>query len=480
VDRAIEAPQEQAVSSRSTAAALAAVLVGATALRLAGAIWLPNVAWPDEIFQTLEQAHRLAFGYGVVPWEFRDGARSWLLPGALGGVMAASGWAGGLAHVRAVQVLLSALAVIPAAIAFLWSRERGRAAAVVAAVACAFWFDLVLFGPKALNEVVAAHVLVAGVYLSSEGRRPATLAWAGAVLALAVVLRIHLAPAVLAAAVVTARRDLARWRALALGAVPVIAAVGLLDLLTWGDLFHSYVTTVRTNVIEGRSRRYGTAEWHAYARMLWDAWSWSLLALVGLAAIGARRRPAAAIATVVILVAHSAIAHKEYRFIYPAVVLAVVLAGAGTADAVAWVVARTRARAWAVALAAALLWTGTSAAVTERSPKWSLGRSGLEATVQASAGSPCGLALIGQHWTSTGGYTYLRRDVPIYVIDDTDGLIAAWPGFDAALVSPEYTGLLRGFRIERCWETVCVARRPGGCGPTPAPTLNARLVASGD
>jgi hypothetical protein len=260
----------------------------------------------------------------------------------------------------------------------------------------------------------------------------------------------------------------------------VIAAAGLLDLFTWGDLFHSFVTTIRTNVIEGRSRMYGTAPWHAYAGMLWNAWSWSLFPLVGLAAIGARRRPAAAVATVVILVAHSAIAHKEYRFIYPAVVLAVVLAGAGTADAVAWVVARTRAREWAVALVAAVLWTGTSAAVTERSPKWSLGRSALEATMQAGAGSLCGLALIGQHWASTGGYTYLRRDVPIHVIDDTDGLIAAWPGFDAALVSPEYTGLLRGFRIERCWETVCVARRPGGCGPTPAPTLNAQMVARGE
>lgn len=465
---------------RGTAVALAAVLALAMALRIATAAWLPNVAWPDEIFQTLEQAYRLVFGYGVVPWEFRDGARSWLLPGALGGVMAASSWAGGLAHVRAVQVLLSALAAVPVAIAFLSSRERGRAAAIAAAVACAFWFDLVLFGPKALNEVVAAHVLVVGVYLASEGRPPRALAWAGAALTLAVVLRIHLAPAVLAVAVVTARRDLGRWRALALGAAPVVAAAGLLDLFTWGAPFHSYVTTIRTNVIEGRSRMYGTAPWHAYAGMLWDAWSWSLPAVVCLAAIGARRRPAAAIAAVVILVSHSSIAHKEYRFIYPAVVLAVVLAGAGTADAVAWIAARARAREWPIALAAALLWAGASAAIGVRSPKWMLGRSGLEATLQAAAGDLCGLALIGQHWTSTGGYTYLRRDVPIYQIEDIDGLIAAWPGFDAALVTPENAGLLRGFRIERCWEYLCVARRPGGCAPTPAPALNARLVAKGE
>lgn len=481
VSRILDVSGERAASSRrGTVAALAGVLAGALALRLAGAMWLPNVAWPDEIFQTLEQGYRLAFGYGVVPWEFRIGARSWLLPGALGGVMAASGWAGAFAHVRAVQVLLSALAVVPVAVSFLWSRERGRAAAIAAAVAGAVWFELVLFGPKALTEVVAAHLLVLGVYLVSEGRRPRTLAWAGSALALAVALRIHLAPAVLAAVAVAARRDLGRWKALALGAAPVVAAAGLLDLFTWGAPFHSYVTTIHANVIEGRSRLYGIAPWHAYAGMLWNAWSWSLPVLAALAAIGARRRPAAAIATVVILVAHSAIAHKEYRFIYPAIVLAVVLAAAGTSETVAWIAARTRGREWPVALVAALLWAGTSAAIAARSSDWTRGRSGLEATVQAGAGDLCGLALVGRHWTSMGGYTYLRRDVPVYQVEDTEALVAAWPGFDVALVSPEYAGLLRGFRIERCWEDVCVARRPGGCAPTPAPTLNARLVAKGE
>ena len=35
---------------------------------------------PDEIIQYLEQAHRIVFGYGVVPWEFREFIRSWLIP----------------------------------------------------------------------------------------------------------------------------------------------------------------------------------------------------------------------------------------------------------------------------------------------------------------------------------------------------------------------------------------------------------------
>jgi hypothetical protein len=142
--------------------------------------------------------------------------------------------------------------------------------------------------------------------------------------------------------------------------------------------------------------------------------------------------------------------------------------------------ARARVRAWPVALAAALLWGGASAALAARSPDFARGRSGLEATVQAGQGSLCGLALVGQHWASTGGYTWLHRDVPLYEVGDTDALVAAWPGFDAALVSPEYAGMLRGFRVERCWEGVCLARRPGGCAPTAAPALNAALAARGE
>ena len=42
--------------------------------------------FPDEIFQTLEPAHKLAFGRGITYWEFKVGARSWFLPGIIAGI----------------------------------------------------------------------------------------------------------------------------------------------------------------------------------------------------------------------------------------------------------------------------------------------------------------------------------------------------------------------------------------------------------
>lgn len=45
------------------------------------------VLHPDEIMQYLEPAHRLAFGNGISYWEYFYGARSWLVPGAVAGVL---------------------------------------------------------------------------------------------------------------------------------------------------------------------------------------------------------------------------------------------------------------------------------------------------------------------------------------------------------------------------------------------------------
>jgi hypothetical protein len=46
-------------------------------LRVGAALKFPTVDSPDEILETQEPAHHLAYGYSVVAWEWRQGARSW-------------------------------------------------------------------------------------------------------------------------------------------------------------------------------------------------------------------------------------------------------------------------------------------------------------------------------------------------------------------------------------------------------------------
>ena len=59
------------------------IFVVALALRVWRAQLPDDTVYADDIFQMLEPAHRLVFGYGYIAWEFVAGVRNWLLPGTL-------------------------------------------------------------------------------------------------------------------------------------------------------------------------------------------------------------------------------------------------------------------------------------------------------------------------------------------------------------------------------------------------------------
>ena len=164
----------------SAAGGLFCLIMLGVALRLVPIVLVPSINWGDEIFQTVEPAHRLVFGYGLVPWEFQLGMRFWLLPGVIAGLMEIARIIGDgpQYYLSAVAIGLGVLACAPVICGFLWCRrEFGLPAAFVAAFAVAVAPELVYFGARTLNEVVAAHLLVIAFYLLQPGYRvefPAT------------------------------------------------------------------------------------------------------------------------------------------------------------------------------------------------------------------------------------------------------------------------------------------------------------------
>ena len=95
------------------------------------------VVYLDETFQYFEQAHRLAFGSGIVPWEFIDGARSWLLPGLIAGIMRATSVfsAGPMLYVRVTRSLCVVLSLSVVYVGYCLSLRRdGVRGAVVTGV----------------------------------------------------------------------------------------------------------------------------------------------------------------------------------------------------------------------------------------------------------------------------------------------------------------------------------------------------------
>ena len=114
----------------------------ALALRLGVHAAYPGIAHPDETFQYVEPAHRLVFGTGAIPWEFRLGLRNWVLPGALAGVLEVSRVFGDAPWVQgwAVAAAMSMLALVPVICGTLWGhRCAGQPGAWLAGLDGARW-----------------------------------------------------------------------------------------------------------------------------------------------------------------------------------------------------------------------------------------------------------------------------------------------------------------------------------------------------
>jgi GPI mannosyltransferase 3 len=474
---------------------LAALCLIGFALRLVPVLLYPSLNFPDEVFQTAEPAHRLVFGSGLVTWEFAYGVRSWLLPGAIAGLMEASRLLGDGPefYLPLIAAAFAALSVAPIICGFLWCRRLfGMSGAVIGGLAVAVTPDLVYLGARTLSEVAASHVLVVALYLLTAVDRPGRrrLIGAGGLLGLAFALRFHLAPGIALAALWAAAPEPRRrlWP-MALGVALTLVLVGLLDTLTLGYPFASIIRNTVYNLFYGVSDFFGTSPWYFYGELMLALWGSGLLALLVFAALGARRAPMLIAVAAVILATHMLIGHKEYRFIYPAILLITIVAGIGLAQCAAWIeeqlVKRGRPQDWAQragALAVAGYWLMLSANLA-MSPTfrllWSLAHDHLRAAaLVARMPETCGIGLYGPNWTEAGGYTHYHRAVPMYWPRSEAALRATAPGFNA-LVYTEAPPPELGFAARQCFGATCVAVRPGSCAalpmeamPLPAPLLD--------
>jgi hypothetical protein len=429
--------------------------------------------WPDETFQATEQALRLVSGRGLIPWEFQVGARSWILPGLVAPLVAAG---------RALSTdpklalgLVSSLMIAASAVnvwsAYVLGARHGRLHALFAAGLAAGWCELVYYSPHVLPDTLSGALLLAALATGSNPQSPRRLFWMGVLLGAAFVVRVQLAPAIGLVGLITCRS--AFWRRalmLAAGFVLPVAGLGVLDWLTWGAPFRSVLVYLQTNM-GGVASHFGA--WPAFAylggeKMLWAA---AMPLIVATAALGAKKAPGLAAIAMTIAITFSAIAHKEPRFLYPALLILFVVCGIGSGelanDLGRWIKAPARRRLIAPALA--LLWAAASLAVgfgAEMRPMWTQDADILRAfdAVNADPAS-CGLGLDVPDWT-VSGLSRLRSDVQLY-----DGAKTAPQAYNYLLTLPPGAQKLmaahaaEGFSLQSCFGArgVCLYRRAGAC-----------------
>ena len=391
---------------------LAVAFVARAAIALSGDF----VLHPDEIMQYLEPAHRLVFGNGVTYWEYFYGARSWLVPGLVAGVLklfdivglGQPAW-----YIGGVKLAFCAISLlIPAGMYFFARWHFGETVARVALLMGAFWYELVGFAHKPMTEFVATALLVSSLALCV---RPAPdrlrVVLTSAVLAVLVAaIRVQYAPLALLVLGLFFLRTEKRTQ-LVVAAATVFVAVGIFDAITWdGGLFHSYVVNIRVNLALGDLR--------AGESPAWQFLYWLLIANMGLVALCVLALPALRrygfllVLIALTLLIHSAQSHKEYRFIFVVIPLWLLIG----ADFVVWFASRASAGR----------------------PRMSLGPTSLVLTASFAAVSLAGIlnALPYQdrvyqaYSKETGVVDFLRNQDPIFAayryLASAPGVSAVW------------------------------------------------------
>ena len=461
------------------------------------------VLHPDEIMQYLEPAHRLAFGNGVVYWEYFYGARSWLVPGAVAGTLKLfelAGLAQPAWYVAGVKLgfCLVSLAV-PAGMYFFARRHFSERSARAALIAGAFWYELAGFAHKPMTEFVATALLLALLaVVTRQSAHDAWTVWPSACLAvLASAIRVQYAPLALGLLAVLFVRTKKRLQ-IVLAAAAVTLAIGVFDAVTWdGGLFHSYVTNIRFNLVVGEMRA-GESPLHQYLEWLLVAGGGLSALVVGAALFRPRRYGFLLALTALVVAMHSLQAHKEYRFVFVVIPIWLLIAadlwsrfvrvsGGGRLPALA---AFMFAAASVAGLANTLpgqgtvykAWSnesGTVGFVTGQDPIFAAYR------YLAGATGVKGVWQVDRPYVRLPGYYYLHHDVPFY--DQSTGHLAI--GTDAetirASVSHIVTGdpatRVPGYRVEREFGGIRILRREENSGDVRnwearTPTLISELV----
>ena len=468
------------------------VLALAFAVRAAVALSGDFVLHPDEIMQYLEPAHRLVFGNGVTYWEYFYGARSWLVPGFVAGVLKlfdALGLGQPAWYVGGVELVFCAVSLlIPAGMYFFARWHFGEPTARIALVMGAFWYELVGFAHKPMTEFVATALIVPLLALAVRPApdRPRVVLTAAVLAVLAAAVRLQYAPLALLALGLVFLRTRKKVQ-LVLTAAAVLLAVGGLDAMTWGGgPFHSYVTNIRINLALEELIADGSPAWeHLY---------WLLTASTGFAAVcllpalrDPRRHALLLLLVMVVLLVHAPQSNKQYRFVFAVIPLYLMLgadilarllsrASTGRRRRLVGATALTLASAFTVITVGGILNALPSQATVYQ---YRIGPAGHVAFLRNQdpvfpayrylAGAPgvTGVWQVDRAYFDLPGYYHLHRAIPFYDANTGPLSFSAGGRLDPAsitasvshIVSADPATSIPGYSVERTFGPIRVLRR---------------------
>lgn len=476
----------RAIPSTAERRSLLVVMALALLVRLA-TLSNPSSYFPDEIFQYLDVAHTQVFGYGVETWEQRYNIRSPILPLVLAIPMSIGKWISpdGFAFLYATKVVLAFLSL-----GIVWGSYRiGRILSpthgLLAGFVAAIWFEFVYFSTQALTESVAlsAFFPAAALLLDKANSTRRSVALGGFLLALTALLRFQYGPALVIFGALVCGRDKVRWVAASSGAAAAIALSMVIDISQGLTPFSWFFANYHHNITLGRSYAWTDGP-EFYFLVIPLTLGPVLMAQIIPAWIGGRIFLPLALCGLANVAVHTLIAHKEYRYVLLTTAILILLAAIGSVE----LLKHQRVAKWSrihVGLFLAALWLGgsiLSGAFGRGSQIWSIHRAEL-ILFQTLHRDPdaCGVAIYNHHWSKTGGYSYLHRRIPIYVLEENvqaEQLRASSPAYNRLIAPDAGPSLASQFIRKKCEgnrsaqnKRLCIYERPGPCNRAVAPDL---------
>lgn len=394
---------------------------------------------PDEFTQYLEQAHRIVFGYGVVPWEYRLGVRNWMLSWpSIAALEAAKALGldrpGSYATVvKAVHAAISML--IPLGMYHLARQAAGEHAGRIALILGLLWAELLVFAPRSLPESLSAAMLFGALTLARADARPARLAVAGFLMGLGIALRVAYAPVFgIAGLALLAAAGGAGRIALCAGGIAALLLWGAADFLAWGGWWESLLNYLDARAVFRENPPAGVARdtlgLVAIPLTLLATTTGLFFVAVGLALLRPRTHWLLLALLAAVVIPHSLI-HLEFSNIFIATPLWLCLCAAVWALNIEPSIAAGRPRAWRAS--GALLFLALSIlSALGASPVYYFFKRDLEPNFfvtsdellaadvlsRIPADEMKGVALIcdrrAPFFMRFGGYYSLHRDVPVY------------------------------------------------------------------
>jgi GPI mannosyltransferase 3 len=225
---------------------LAIILIGAALVRIVICLFSDNLNHPDENFQIYEQAHRLVFGYGIIPWEFQQSVRSWIVPGIVSlflYIFKFLNLDNPNIYIPLIKIIIGLFSLIVVYSAYqIGHKLHSIKAGLFAALFCAFWYEIIYFSIRPLSENWAVFFFLPALALAIKPATYRHLVFSGILAGLSLAIRPHYFPVIIILMIMvgksSGRKNLG-W--LITGLILSITFIGLFEKITVGGFYGSYI-----------------------------------------------------------------------------------------------------------------------------------------------------------------------------------------------------------------------------------------------